>query len=73
MRREAEAVSRQYACEFSLGDIKDILGRRVWRGEWALTKPLGIELVGHGNIYYLWRNHRWEHARERILERHSSA
>ena len=71
--RRGKAVSRQDAWEFSLGDIKVILGRRVWRGEWALKKPLGRELVGHSNIYYLCKNHRWEHARGRILERYSSA
>ena len=73
MRGEGRAVPRQDAWEFSLGDIKVILGRRVWRGEWALKKPLGRELVGHSNIYYLCKNHRWEHARGRILERYSSA
>ena len=73
MRGEGRAVPRQDAREFSLGDIKVILGRRVWRGEWALKKPLGRELVGHSNIYCLCKNHRWEHARGRILERYGSA
>ena len=67
------AASRQDAYGISLVDIRVRLGRRVWRGEWAIEKPLGRESVGHSNIYYSCKNHRWEHARGRILERYSSA
>ena len=73
MKKEGLVVPRQDACEFSLGYIRVIFGRRVWRGEWAIKKPLGRESVGHSNIYYSCKNHRWEHARGRILERYSSA
>ena len=72
MRKEGLVVLRQDAREFSLGDIKVILGRKVWRGEWAIKKPLGRKLVGHSNTYCLCKNNMWEQVRGRILERYSS-
>ena len=55
--------------EFSLGDIKVIFGRRVWRGEWARKKPLGRELVGYSNTYDLCKHYVWKQAKGSNLKR----